>query len=108
MLRIATFNLENLFTRPVAMNQDTDAEGRQALEDHATANRIVAKESYSNSDKNKLLQLTAKYKWHALENTGIERRGSYHPATWEPFDTVRKASEEASDHHLVFADLNIG
>ena len=66
MIRVATFNLENLFTRPVAMNQDSDAEGRQALEDHATANRIVAKETYSTTDKNKLLQLTAKYKWHVL------------------------------------------
>ena len=66
MLRIATFNLENLFTRPVAMNQDQDAAGRQAIEDHAIANRIVAKDAYSDSDKNKLLELTAKYKWHLL------------------------------------------
>ena len=42
-MRIATFNLENLFTRPVAMNQESDAIGREAIEDHATANRIVAK-----------------------------------------------------------------
>jgi len=63
MIRIATFNLENLFTRPVAMNEDTAA-GRQAIEDHATANRIVAKDQYSAADKAKLLDLTAKYKWH--------------------------------------------
>lgn len=39
MIRIATFNLENLFTRPVAMNQDTDEAGREGIENHATANR---------------------------------------------------------------------
>jgi endonuclease/exonuclease/phosphatase family metal-dependent hydrolase len=41
-----------------------------------------------------------------LRDTGIERRGSYHPRTWEPFDTVTKTSEEASDHHLVWADFD--
>ncbi|HYN25891.1 MAG TPA: endonuclease/exonuclease/phosphatase family protein, partial [Pyrinomonadaceae bacterium] len=41
-----------------------------------------------------------------LQNTGIERRGSYHPSTWQAFDTVTKASEEASDHHLVWADFD--
>lgn len=64
MIRFATFNLENLFTRPVAMNQSTDAAGREAIEDHATANGIVDKEIYSESDKVKLLELTNKYKWH--------------------------------------------
>jgi hypothetical protein len=33
--------------------------------------------------------------------------GSYHPSTWTPFDTVTKASDEASDHHLVWADLDL-
>jgi endonuclease/exonuclease/phosphatase family metal-dependent hydrolase len=64
VIRLASFNLENLFTRPVAMNQDSDAAGRQAIEDHAIANGIVAKDTYSEIDKAKLLALTAKYKWH--------------------------------------------
>lgn len=42
-----------------------------------------------------------------LTDTGIERRGSYHPNTWVPFDTVTKKSEEASDHHLVWADFSL-
>jgi endonuclease/exonuclease/phosphatase family metal-dependent hydrolase len=66
MIRIATFNLENLFTRPAAMNQDTDAAGRKAIEDHALANGIVVKETYSDEDKATLLELTARYKWHYL------------------------------------------
>jgi endonuclease/exonuclease/phosphatase family metal-dependent hydrolase len=64
VIRIATFNLENLFSRPVALNGATDAAGREAIEDHAMANEIVAKEPYSETDKLKLLELTAKYKWH--------------------------------------------
>jgi endonuclease/exonuclease/phosphatase family metal-dependent hydrolase len=42
-----------------------------------------------------------------LTNTGIERRGSYHPNTWVPFDTVKKKADEASDHHLVWADFSL-
>jgi len=64
MTRIAAFNLENLFTRPAAMNQETDAAGREAIEDHAAANGIAEKATYSAADKTKLLELTAKYKWH--------------------------------------------
>jgi endonuclease/exonuclease/phosphatase family metal-dependent hydrolase len=40
-----------------------------------------------------------------LRNTGIERRGSFHPGSWEPFDTVTSAANEASDHHLVWAEF---
>lgn len=43
-----------------------------------------------------------------LEATGIERRGSYHPGIWKPFDTVTGKADEASDHHLVWADLDVG
>lgn len=42
-----------------------------------------------------------------LNGTGIERRGSYHPHTWEPFNTVTKKAEEASDHHLVWGDFSL-
>lgn len=42
-----------------------------------------------------------------LQNVGIERRGSYHPTLWQAFDTVTKPSEEASDHHLVWADFDL-
>jgi len=66
MIRIASFNLENLFTRPSAMNGDTDAEGRQAIEDYSTANTIVEKAVYSNAHKAKLIELSKRYKWHLL------------------------------------------
>jgi exonuclease III len=65
-MRIASFNLENLFTRPAAMNMATDAAGRKAIEDHASANAIIAKEAYSAADKTKLITLSNKYGWHLL------------------------------------------
>jgi len=46
--------------------------------------------------------------WASLQATDIERRGSWHPNTWTPFDTVTSKASEASDHHMVFADLEVG
>ena len=42
-----------------------------------------------------------------LVGAGIERRGSFHPQSWVPFDTVHSAADEASDHHLVWADFTL-
>lgn len=44
---------------------------------------------------------------NALAAVGIERRGTYHPKLWPSFDGVT-ASTEASDHHCIWADFNIG
>jgi endonuclease/exonuclease/phosphatase family metal-dependent hydrolase len=66
MIKIATFNLENLFTRPTAMSGDTDAEGRKAIEHHGELNAIVAKDVYSDEDKERLIELSQIYKFHVL------------------------------------------
>jgi hypothetical protein len=42
-----------------------------------------------------------------LKTTGIERRGTYHPKLWQSFDTVKKTADEASDHHLLWADFDL-
>src|ERR1700745_3879953 len=64
-IRIASFNLENLFTRPSAMQVGGDA-GQQAIDDHARANAIVCKEVYSDEDKQELLALDQKYHFSSL------------------------------------------
>lgn len=43
-----------------------------------------------------------------LVATGIERRGTWAPRTWESFPTVDGRKNEASDHHLVWGDFEIG
>jgi endonuclease/exonuclease/phosphatase family metal-dependent hydrolase len=55
-------------------------------------------------DKIDYLLMSPRLREH-LQATGIERRGSYHPKLWKPFDTVTQAAVEASDHHLVWADF---
>jgi len=69
MLRIATFNMENLFSRPTAMSGDTDAVGRKALEDFGELNSIIAKDTYSDTDKARLIELSGKYGFHKLNQT---------------------------------------
>ena len=60
-LRIATFNVENLFTRPTAMADDSGAAGQQAIDDHAELNRLIAKPAYAPADKARLIELAQRY-----------------------------------------------
>jgi endonuclease/exonuclease/phosphatase family metal-dependent hydrolase len=69
MTRFATFNLENLFSRPVAMNRTSDAIGREVLPDFAELNSIVTKPVYTTEDKNRLVQLSLKYGFHHANQT---------------------------------------
>lgn len=46
-MRLASFNLENLFSRPAMMNRDTWADGREVLSDVDRLNTLLAKDAYS-------------------------------------------------------------
>ena len=60
-IRIATFNVENLFSRPAAMSLPRWSDGQPILDDHAQLTILLNKETYSEEDKAKILQLLAKY-----------------------------------------------
>ena len=64
-IRIASFNLENLFTRPSAM-VDGGAAGQQAIDDHAAANAIIEQPTYSAEDQAALLELDRRYRFSAI------------------------------------------
>ncbi len=63
MFTVGTFNLENLFTRPRAMNTEDVPSGGVAVEDHARANVITQKATYSPADKAELAVLAERYGW---------------------------------------------
>ena len=69
-MRIAAFNVENLFERAKALNQSTWAEGRQSLEDHAEINRLLGKATYSADDKKRIAEL--------LKALGLEKSDDGH------------------------------
>jgi len=63
-VRIATFNVENLFTRPVAMDYESFAKGQPYLDAFHTLNSIFAKAAYSAQDKATILKLMKKHGLH--------------------------------------------
>jgi len=61
-LRIATFNCENLFDRPKAMNLATNAQGQPYIDAFKELNTLFEKPKYSDVDKARILELMKKYK----------------------------------------------
>jgi endonuclease/exonuclease/phosphatase family metal-dependent hydrolase len=55
-MRIAAFNVENLFNRAKALNNETWAEGKPILEAYARLSKLFEKERYSAADKNAILK----------------------------------------------------
>lgn len=56
-MRLATFNVENMFDRAKALNGKDWAEGKPALEAHKELNALFEKPSYSTADKKRILKL---------------------------------------------------
>jgi hypothetical protein len=59
--KVASFNVENMFTRPNAMADSAGGEGQSAIDHHAELNDIVNKQTYTQANKNRLLVLDEKY-----------------------------------------------
>lgn len=56
-MRIASFNVENMFRRPVALNQETWDEGKPVLEAYAALQELLENEIYSAADKERIVDL---------------------------------------------------
>ncbi|MCD0419982.1 endonuclease/exonuclease/phosphatase family protein [Rubrivivax sp. JA1024] len=56
-MKLASFNVENLFLRARALNNETFAEGRDILKAQADINRILGKQRYTTADKSKIIEL---------------------------------------------------
>ena len=56
-MRIASYNVENLFRRPVALQQETWAQGRPVLEAFGELQLLFEQPVYSAVDKQRILQL---------------------------------------------------
>jgi endonuclease/exonuclease/phosphatase family metal-dependent hydrolase len=75
-MRLATYNVENMFDRAKALNQENWSEGRPALEAYRALNALFNKTIYSAADKRKMLTL--------LEAQGLLRKDE------GPFLLIRK------------------
>src|SRR5688572_4194612 len=61
-MRIATFNAENLFSRPAAMNHPDNEVGQPALDDYHRLNRLLKVRVYSAAVKTEIEELVDRYK----------------------------------------------
>lgn len=74
-MKVATFNVENMFRRAVVLNQDSRKEGKPVLEAYSAMTQLLEQPVYSSADKAKILEL--------LETLGL--------LSFEVKDRVRKA-----------------
>jgi len=65
-MKLASYNVENLFERAVAMDQESWAAGKEALALHAELNQILGKIGYTASDKARIVAI--------LKELGLEKK----------------------------------
>jgi endonuclease/exonuclease/phosphatase family metal-dependent hydrolase len=70
-MRLATFNVENMFERAKAMNLDTWAEGKGILEDYQRLNTLIQRQSYSAAAKTEMLKIMQRHK--GLAANGVSK-----------------------------------
>lgn len=61
-MRIATFNVENMFERAKAMNLNTWAEGKTILQDYKRLNELIQRDTYTDAVKQELLDIMKGYR----------------------------------------------
>lgn len=61
-MRLASFNVENMFERASIMNLSTWDEGGQVLQDFAALSDLIQKQQYLQNDKNKILEIMKRHK----------------------------------------------
>jgi endonuclease/exonuclease/phosphatase family metal-dependent hydrolase len=70
-VRLASFNLENMFERPAVMNLPSDEEGRHVLADYYHLSDLIQKQLYPQDDKDTILAIMKQYS--GLLTTGDSR-----------------------------------
>jgi hypothetical protein len=61
-MRLATFNVENMFDRAAIMNLSTWKEGKKVLQDFSQLSNLIQKQQYLQPDKDKILAIMKRHK----------------------------------------------
>jgi endonuclease/exonuclease/phosphatase family metal-dependent hydrolase len=67
-MKLATFNVENLFDRPKAMNLPNTADGTPILRDYSRLNELIQRDKYTKAVKDDLLELMGRHPGLATSN----------------------------------------
>lgn len=82
MVRIATFNVENLFARAKALNQDTWGEGQPILKAHHDVNELFEEDVYTTAVKRDMIKLLLKLDIYYKNDEGAVRRRQTTSPKW--------------------------
>ena len=74
MVRVASYNVENLFARPKAFNTSNWSYGKSALDAFYKVNMLLSKATYSQADKKKIRDLFVKLDIYTVNSNGAIRR----------------------------------
>ncbi|MHC4570894.1 MAG: endonuclease/exonuclease/phosphatase family protein [Planctomycetota bacterium] len=82
MVRIASFNVENLFARPKAFNTTNWSLGRPALNAYREVSALLSKAAYSAADKQRIRDLFVELDIYSINNNGAIRRKRTQSPRW--------------------------
>ncbi len=82
MVRIASYNVENLFARPKVFNTAKWTAGRPVLEAYAEVNALIANQVYSDADKQRMKGLLVALDVYYINGHGAVRRKRTQSPRW--------------------------
>jgi endonuclease/exonuclease/phosphatase family metal-dependent hydrolase len=82
MVRIVSFNVENLFARATAFDKSDVDDNAPILAAYKRLNELFAKEAYSPSDKAKMIELLVELDIYYVNQHGVARRRSSLSPQW--------------------------
>jgi hypothetical protein len=80
-VRFASFNVENLFARPRALNLATWKQGEPILSAFAEFNNLIERVAYGPADKRRMIQLLVTLEVYRVDN-GVVRRNRTPTPRW--------------------------
>lgn len=80
-MKIASFNVENVFRRAVVLNQDNWKDGKPVLEAYAALTEILEQPVYSEADKSQILVLLERLGLLSWMKEGAAKRQSTRKTT---------------------------
>jgi hypothetical protein len=82
VVRVASFNVENLFSRPKAFNTSNWAAGEPALAAYSEVNILMANANYSAADKQRIRDLLVQLDIYTVNAAGAIRRNQTKSPKW--------------------------
>lgn len=82
MVRIASFNVENLFARPKAFNTADWSIGQPVLDAYREVNALFSKTTYSTTDKQQIRDLLVALDIYSVNSSGAIRRKHTQSPRW--------------------------